>query len=650
DIFNFGAILYEMLTGQRAFARDTEVDTMTAVLMDNPPEIQIEGRNVPPALEQIVRHCLEKEPENRFQSAKDLVFALGTVANVSTTKQVIAIRSRKRQLQKWAPWLAAGVLAVGCGLFLGVSLKPSAAPTYRRLSFERGTIYSARFAPDGRSVVYAASWNGKPVQLYSTLSDAPLARPLDLGSAYLLAISSSDELALSLHAVHSAKLQITNGTLASAPLAGGAPREMLVNVNSADWDRNGGLAAVHEVGGRSRLEYPIGKVLYESAGGISDVRFSPSGDRIAFIEHASVFDDRGAVCVVDLSGQKKQLSTGWASASGLAWDVKGNEIWFTAVQGGENRALWRVDLSGKLHEVLRVPGTLTLEDIAPDGRVLVTLGNERLAMELAGDTTQDESWYDWTIAKDISRDDQWVLFEESGEPAGPNYAVGIRRSDGSPPIRLGSGSAGGLSPDGKWALAIVPGPPQRVVLLPIGAGQPRDISLPGIEHVENGFARFMPDGNSIVFYGNEPGHGARTYVEEINGGKPKPITPEGVPSLVTSPDGKYIAGWGRQGELDIFPVQGGPPHVITRVDGNYGLLQWSADGSALFLTGPGEVPVKIYRLDVATARMREVRELSPSTRAGVVSINPVVVNRTATKFLYSYFQELSDLYVISGLQ
>src|SRR5581483_4068716 len=459
--------------------------------------------------------------------------------------------------------------------------------------------------------------------------------------------------ALALHAMHSAKLQITNGTLASAPLAGGAPREILLNVNWADWDMKGDVAVVHSVGGRSRLEYPIGKVLYESPGGISDIRFSPSGDRIAFIDHPSVFDDRGAVCVVDLNGKKTMLSGGWASASGLAWNGRSNEIWFSAVEGGENRALWSVTGSGKLREILRVPGTMTVEDIGADGRVLVTLGNERLAMEMAGSSkadTQDVSWYDWTIAKDISSDDQWILFEESGEPAGPNYAVGIRRSDGSPPIRLGNGSAGGLSPDGKWALAIVPGPPQRVVLLPIGAGQPRDISLPGIEHVENGFARFMPDGNSIVFYSNEPGHGARTYVEEINGGKPKPITPEGVPSLVTSPDGKYIAGWGRQGELDIFPVQGGPPHVITRVDGNYGLLQWSADGSALFLTGPGEVPVKIYRLDVPTARMREVRELSPSTRAGVVSINPVVVNRTATKFLYSYFQELSDLYVISGLQ
>jgi len=654
DIFSFGAILYEMLTNKRAFSGETEVDTMTAVLREDPPEMTVIRQDVPAAFQKIVQHCLEKEPENRFQSARDLSFALSTTSGLQTGKITTAEAKARRAWKKRAAVAAIALAVAAVGVWIGFAMRPAEALVYKRLTFERGTVYSARFTADGRSVVYAAAWNGKPLQLYSTPVDALLARPLDFHSAYLLGVSHSNQLAVELNALHGSNLEFIDGTLARAPLAGGAPREILVNVPWADWDAKDGLAVDHFAGSRSRLEYPIGHVLYETAGAISNIRFSPSGDRIAFIDHPSQWDDRGSVCIVDLAGHKTNLSPEWASVAGLAWNPHSGEVWFTAAKEGISRGLWAVSTSGKLRQVLSVPGSLNLQDISSDGRALLAMGNERVAMEIAGkdkDRAQDLSWYDWTLAKDISHDGQWVLFEESGEPTGSTYAVAVRRVDASAPIRLGDGSAGGLSPDGKWALALLPGPPQRVVLLPLGPGQPRDLALPGIEHVENGFLRFLPDGKRILFCGNEPGRRGRTYVQDLSGGRPRPVTPEGEQSLIVSPDGKYLAGWGnRLREIHLYPVDGGESRTLPVLPRDFQLVQWSGDGASLYLATNGEVPLSIYSLSISKGTLLLLREVAPLGQAGVVSIDPVVVNADASEFLYSYLQDLSDLYVVSGLK
>jgi serine/threonine protein kinase len=653
DIFSFGAILYEMLTGKRAFSGETHVDTMTAVLREEPPEIAVARQSVPTAFELIVRHCLEKEPENRFQSARDLAFALSTVSDVTTSKQKVALRAGKLRLRKWLLWAGAATLAA-MGIFLGVILKPVSSPEYRRLTFERGTIYSARFTSDGRSTVYGASWNGQPLQVYFTPADSASARPLDLTSAHLLAISRANELALGLHGTHGGHLELFHGVLARAPLAGGAPREMLEDVSWADWGPSGELAVVHEVNGRSRLEYPVGKVIYESGGWITNIRYSPQGDKIAFMDHPALWDDRGSVCVVDLAGHETTLSSGWKSESGLAWSPRGNEVWFTAaLEGGYNRRLVAVNLSGQLRTILDVPGGLTLQDVSPDGRILITFANERLAMEAVSQSDHeapDLSWYDWTIPRDISKDGQWVLFEESSQPAGPHYAVAIRKVDGSPPVRLGDGSAGGLSPDGKWAISVFTGTPEHVTLLPTGAGQPRDVPIVGLEHLQNSFAHFFPDGKRILVNGNEAGHAVRGYIVDLSGGKPRAITPEGVVGRLVSPDSRYVAGLGPATNLILCPVSGGEPRFVPALDTGFTPAQWSEDGLALYVYRDGELPARIYRVDIATGKQQLVRELMPSGRAGVVYVAPVVMTPDASRFAYGYYQTLSVLYVISGLK
>jgi eukaryotic-like serine/threonine-protein kinase len=276
---------------------------------------------------------------------------------------------------------------------------------------------------------------------------------------------------------------------------------------------------VHHAQGRDRIEYPIGHVLYQSNGWIGDLRFSPQGDKIAFMDHPAESDDRGSVSLIDLSGHVKVLTAEWESEDGLAWSPDGKEVWFTGVEKGINRDLLAVNMSGRIRKMLDLPAGLTLEDVAPDGRVLVSQDDERIAMATTArdGKSVDLSWHDWNIAKDISSDGQSVLFEDSSEAAGSHYSVAIGKIDGTPPVRLGEGSAGGLSPDGKWAISILTGSAERVTLLPIGPGQLRTISLPGLEHIQNGYSHFLADGKHITLNASEPGHGARSYLVDLDG-------------------------------------------------------------------------------------------------------------------------------------
>jgi eukaryotic-like serine/threonine-protein kinase len=654
DIFSFGAILYEMLTGKRAFAGETQVDTLTAILKEDPPEMTREGHDIPFACEQVVRHCLEKEPENRFQSARDLAFALSTLSDSTTGVQVFPFRFGATWLRTWLPRIASALVLAALVVWLVVVLRPVHNPEFRRVTFERGTVYSARFTPDGRTVLYGASWNGRPLQIYSTIPDSLLARPLGFTSAYLLGVSRTNELAVTLRGRPGSRLEFEGGMLARSPMIDGTPREVLQDVAWADWSPDGDLAVVHHVNGRDNLEYPVGKVLYQSSGSISNIRFSPQGDRIAFLDHPKRWDDGGSVCVIDLAGNNTTLSSAWDWESGLAWAPKGDEVWFSVLEdGSSNRSLWAVSLSGKQRKVLTVPGGLTIQDIAPDGRILASADVERLALEWSGKDkqVQDLSWYDWSIAKDISPDGQSVLFEEGAEgskPAGPNGAVVIRRIDGAPPIRLADGTADTLSPDGKWAISLSQTGSARITLLPVGPGQSRQIPLPQLERLQTG-AHFLPDGTRIAVNGNEPGRPGRTYLVDVSGGKPEPVTPEGIFATLPSPDGKFLAGETADYKLDLFPIDGGSVRHIPNVDPGYVLAQWSADNKGLYVFRPGDLPLKIQRLDIATGKMNLVRELLPADVGGVVSIGPVITNGTASEFAYSYYQTLSVLYVISGL-
>jgi|HubBroStandDraft_6_1064221.scaffolds.fasta_scaffold16430_3 Tol biopolymer transport system component len=650
DIFSVGAILYEMLTGCRAFRGETEVDTITAVLREDPPEINLEQSGIPASFRQILHHCIEKEPENRFQSARDLAFALETLSDASGGR---AIRFGTPRLRaRILPWAVAAVLLVATLLMANQWRQATPPPSYRRLTFDEGTVYSARFAPGFRAIVYGAAWNGRPLQMFSTVGDSLLTQPLNVTDAKLLAISRTGELAVALHGAHMAHLEIVGGTLARTPMAGGSPREILESVRWADWDANGELAVVHHTPEGNRIEYPIGHVLYQSKGWISHLRFSPRADKIAFMDHPALWDDRGVVLLMDLSGHVTPLTAEWESEDGLAWSPDGKEVWFTAVEKGINRDLLAVNLSGRIRRILDLPTGMTLQDVAPDGRALVSLDNERLALATTArdGRTADLSWHDWNIAKDISPDGKSVLFEDSSEAAGARYSVAIRQIDGSAPVQLSEGSAGGLSPDGKWTISILTGSPDRVTLVPIGPGQPRTIALPELEHIKNGNAHFLADGKHIVLNGNEPGHGTRSYQVDLDDGKLMPITPEGITGGLVSPDGRYIIRANDTGAFAVYPIGEGAPRVIPNLEPDFVPLRWIEGNSAVYGYRPGEIPTKVYKVNLVTGEKTLIQELEPATTTGVVFIAPVVMTGDGSRFAYSYYQVSSALYLISGLR
>jgi hypothetical protein len=332
DLFAFGATPYEMVSGRRAFHAPTSAETMGAILNSDPPPMSAASRAIPPALERIVRHCLEKDPKERYQSAHDLAFHLQGLLDPAEAGSEGARPSKATRLARWlVP--ATLVFGLGGGLLVGKPIwtnDGAAPPSFHRVTFRSGFVWSARFGPDGRTIVYGASWAGGPLEVFSTRPESPESRPLNLSNSNILSISQAGEMAVLLHADYAGGWAY-RGTLARLPLEGGAPREVLNGVLWADWSpREGDLVVVREWKEKRRLEYPIGKPLYQTVGTIREPRFSPSGDLIAFLDHPIFGDDRGSVATVDRSGKVTRLTDVWKSIQGLAWAPRGNEIWFTA--------------------------------------------------------------------------------------------------------------------------------------------------------------------------------------------------------------------------------------------------------------------------------------------------------------------------------
>jgi Tol biopolymer transport system component len=654
DLFSFGAILYEMLSGARVFHRDSAAETMSAILREEPPDLSATNKSVQPGLERIVRHCLEKSPEERFYSARDVAFDLEALSGLSGATAAPSVTERPARRRLLPALGVAAVLAAVAGAYLAGKGRGAAAPLkYRQLTFRRGTVWSARFGADRKTVLYSASWDGEPTGIFVGAPESPESRPLGIAGADILAVSPSGDLAVSLESFVSTEFTRT-GTLARASATGGgAPRQILEGVEVADWAPNGqDLAAVRRVDGQSRLEYPIGKTIYETRGWISSPRISRGGDRIAFLDHPVAGDDGGLVAVVDRSGKKVALTPPFGSTQGLAWSPDGSEVWFTAAEVG-NRALYGVSLSGKLRSLAQVTGSLTIQDVSSDGRVLLIDEARRLGMSALppGETKERElSWLDWSRPAGLSRDGKTVLFFESGEGGGPGYSTYLRGTDGSPAVRLGAGQAAGFSPDGKWALALLnklTNP--SLVLYPAGAGQQRPVALPGLRIV--GGSRFLPDSRRLLVGANEQGRGDRIYLVDIDGGKPRAVTPENFrgPGPISTDGKRFIAG-GPDRKPYACSVEGGEPSAIQGFEPRDVSLGWTADDRAIFVQRGAGLGSRIDRLDVATGHREPWREIVPSDAAGVVRISSVFPSPDGAFYVYAYSRVLSNLYLVEGLK
>jgi eukaryotic-like serine/threonine-protein kinase len=661
DLFSFGTILYEMLSGKRAFQGDSSVETMTAILKQDPPELTETNRAVPPALERIVRHCLEKNPDERFQSASDIAFNLSNLSEVSGNTSTLKAMKEPRRWSRYLPLVTVLLLAaVIAGLWTRPHHDVSLAPVFHRLTYDLGNVNSARFSPDGHTVVYSANWEGQPAEIFSTRAEFPLPQRMVHGGR-IASISTGNEIAfLTGKGENFAEF---DATLYRIPLSGGSPREVLSHARDAAWGPDGSLAVVHIVDGRDRIEYPIGKVLYETSGWISQIHFSKQNDKLAFFEHTAEPDTRGTVAIIDLAGHRQTLTKEWDDLRGLAWSADGEEVWFAAADGAGDQ-LRAVTPAGRVRDVFTVPIGLILEDIAADGRVLIASVDVRyrVAGRTAGATTErDLSWYDYTLLHDLSPDGKKLLLVEQGVMGGPNYSVGIRSmgnsgdiskdssGDGSPPVRLGEGYGGDFSPDGKWAVTFLSGPPPKVTILPTGAGEAKDVPIPGIERISSYHQGFFPDGKRIWFTGAEAGHPARTFAQAIAGGTPQAISPEGIFADGISPDGKLVIAPDHDGLLSLFPIDGGPARPIPGINPGQRFVQWSEDGKSIYLRGEG-MPVAVAKVDLAGGHQTAILHLMPADPSGVASIATVVLSRDGKTYAYNYRRLLSELMVVDGLK
>ncbi len=652
DIFALGTILYEMLTGKRPFKGDSSVETMNAILKEDPPDVQESIPNVSPGLNRVIHHCLEKNPAQRFQSASDIAFDLEMLSSQSgTSARLRAVADERRSYWKQAAGSALVLIALVATYFAARRGAPSITPHFHQLTFQRGSIYGAKFAPDGQSIVFSAAWNGTAKeQVYTTRTDALMSRPIDLLDSEVLGISSKGEMALRQASDNSA---IARGMLSVVPLTGGAPRQMLGDVSQAAWSRDGdSLAAVHFVGPECRLEYPVGKTIYSTnTGYVSDIAISPDNKRIAFFDHPNAGDTRGFVAVVDLSGKATRLTKEWADLTGLSWSRSGDEIWFTGSDSGINSALYAVDLKSQLRDLLHIPGRLHLFDISQDGHVLLTneaTRNEAYGHRMGQDRDIDLSWFDWTIQRGLSIDGQWVVLEEDGEGGGPDYTVFLRKTDGSPAIRLGNGMAMAISPDNKWVASSSVKQPAPTVLLPAGAGQPISLNDAQLFHGPN--MNFLPNGKAIVMVATEAGKAPRTYLVGLDGSAPKPVGPEGFFGVRVSPDGQFIAGRTRDARAMIALSSDQTLQPLPFIPLNQAVLGWTSDSKSLYVADVASNIAKVYIVDVKTGERKLHHQHAPADLAGVAGVDAGNITPDGTFYVYSIGRTLSYLYVVEGLK
>jgi eukaryotic-like serine/threonine-protein kinase len=659
DMFAFGAVLFEMASHKRAFQRDTAAETMTAILRDDLPEITDVQPPIAPALERIVRRCLEKKPDHRFQSAKDLAFALEALSQVTTASgsagRAIA-EARKAESRRKMIGIACGALAavvmLGLGWWIGRGGGDAPPPTYEQITFRTGTIGNARFTPDG-GIVYSAGWDGGARQIYLAHAGDNGSTDLGLKDAELLSISKNGELAVRLNDLRVGGYEAV-GTLARVPLSGGTPREVLNDVEDADWAADGENMAVVRFTPENdhwRLEYPIGKVLIDSINWISHPKISPDGKWVAFADHENPSgDDEGSVAVIGPDGHERKLSSGWSSIEGIEWSPGGDEVWFAASNSGAADNLRGVTLGGKLRNITNVPGGMWLEDIH-DGLALMIVNQQRVNIRgtsPGGKEERELGWLGWSDLRDISRDGTKVLFEEEAEGGGPNYTVFLRDTDGSPPVRIGEGVGAAISPDNKWLIT----KPKigALSLVPSGAGESRQLTH---DDVTYSAVRYFPDGKRIVASGIEPGHGARDYVVDVSTGESKPLTPEGIVGVDLSPDGRKIAVIGPDGKLGVWPLDGGGMRPIPGLDERYAIDGWTPDGGSLYVTTRQSLTNsarKVYRVNVATGKMDFWKEFGTSLPTGGAGVAPPVFSADGGAYAYVYSQTLSEAYVVKGLK
>lgn len=706
DIFAFGTIVYEMLTGNRAFKRDSAIETLSAILKEEPADLAEALPNIPQPLEKLVRRCLEKDREHRFQSARDLAFNLETLSTFTSPRTLTntplppsanasqietklsqrpappgpgrtsaqpqppsartsatSIRPRTTAMPAYKPsrvsplllallYLASVTGAVwGTWWFAHRGEKDVSEVEFQRITFRRGEIRGARFSADGDTIVYSAAWDGRPSETFIATRQSPEARPLGVTDAEVLAFAKSTELALLLRRDR----QTNAGVLARVPMAGGTPREVAEGVVDADWSPDGqNLAIIRAGAGKYRIEYPIGSVKYETTHFLQHLRLSPDGNRIAFIEPESA--DAIDVAILDRNAAKPAtIARGFDHGiNGIAWAPDAKEVWITGTATAAPPALYAINVeNGDTRLVSRLTGSMKLYDISAAGRVLLSTGMWRaaLAYQAPGETAErDASWLDWSVLADLSADGRTILFNETREGGGGKSSVYLRHASDSMPVRMADGFGDAISPDGKWVLCHQG---SKLVLVPTGTGEARELKVSGSYDLG---AAWLPDSKRVVLAGALKAKGYQLHLIDTLDETDTAITPENIwgdayRPFAVSPDGRFVAGMNGQQTIALYSVDGSTaPTPVAASEPGEVPLQWSADGTALYVYRPTALPAQVAKITLANGTREPWKQFMPPDPAGIYRVAPVCITPNASAYAYNALRSTSDLYIAGGLR
>lgn len=650
DIFCFGAVFYEMVSGQRAFKGDTSAEAMNAILQLEPSDLIVNNGNTT-AVQRIIRHCLEKKPELRFQCASDLAFAIETASDdhgsIAPTENAASFsKARLYVLFLAALLLAAGLFRLG----MGWGRKPP--PSFRELIFGRGYISSARFTPDGESVVFGAAFYGQPRQIFSTRLDGRSRRGMDLPPADILGIAQNGTMAVSLGR-HNFLQWMATGTLAEAPLSGGPPREILNDVCDADISSDGKDFAIVRCGKNLQdLEFPIGHVVFRTNGWIGQPRISPTGDAIAFLEHPLAGDDRGYVSLVGTSGNWKRLTGEWLSEFGVAWSGSGKEIWFSSSSEGTPQELRAVTRSGQQRTILATVNDIALHDVSKSGGVL--LSDLRVSTEIhVGHKNDGLDRPLELLDKDVSivglsYDGKTIALGASGTGSGQDYSTMVMAEGTPQAVRLGDGDPISISPDGKWVASVLPSQPSKLVLYPTGIGQAQVIDV-SPAHLLNTTSNWTSDGSAILFTGAEQNGPPRAYLVDTKSRTSRPITPLGTSDAIISPNGQYAIAKDSSSQFQVFLVNGGEsPQPVRGLGPDEVPIQWDTSNRKLYVWNR-RLPAKIHLLDIRTGIRVLWLDIAPAEMSGLL-YGEVLITPDGKSYGYRYRRALTNLFLAEGLR
>jgi hypothetical protein len=658
DLFSLGAVLHEMLGGVSPFRRETAADTVVALLKEPPAMLPAAATRELPGLSPVLARCLAKDPEERFQTAADLEFALqqalGSAGGVS-----IPGAGTTRVPRSWlvAGFVALALAASAVGLFVARRGAPE-PPSFRLLTARTGVVTSARFSNDGQSVFFSGAWGGGRMETLEQRLDELESRALDLPPGRVVG-SAAGELAI-LSTPNPFWTNPVRSTLVRVPARGAGARVVADDVTGADWARDGSsFAIVRQDGGVDRLEYPPGRGLYTSPGSLTALRISPDGRSVAFLERPVRGEVLTRLGVVDGAGRVGFLMKPPGFVEGMAWSPDGREVWisgwFAVSQDTSTFSLVAVTLSGRTRLLLTLPGPFRLLDLGPKDRVLLAVDQRRVetAGRLAGDDRErDLSLRDWTFLMDLAPDGRIILFSDR-DPRNGTMAAFLRRAAEPQPVRLDLGEPQSLSPD-ESRLTLFVRLPDSLRVIPTGAGTPLTLPRGSITHYFN--SRWLPDGRHLLIAAQEKDRPKRLFLQEVPDGLPRPVTPEGIMTMypAISPDGKWVAaGLERRGSLQqAWPLGGGDPRPLPGLKPGDWVVRWSSDGRFVFAYENNllQPPWPILRVNLETGRREVWKELQPVASSGVAFLLRLHVTPDGRSYAYTFERAQSQLYLVTGLR